>query len=339
MSLVRLDRTAPGQPLCRDSRAGSRRRWSGRMTRAETSATVRDHAPSQMTGAMHGAGLQQAAAAGNPAAARPGGAGAARRADHAAGMVEILRAGVRHLDRLFRSRQLGDRPAGRKPVRLRAAVGLVAVLPDRGAGAEPVRAARHRNRPRPRPALPRPLPAARRLSAVRVSSDLHDGDRPRGDHRGRGRAAPAVRHPAGRRRTHHRRRRVPDPPAQQLELPCHRGRVPGGADHGERPLCRRDDHEPARFRPGRLRQPGAERRDRRRRGRAVHRHRHRGRDHHAAQSLPALAAGDDATGGRARAAGDALSLVGDRHQRLAVLRLVSMPPSWSSPPPRSTRCS
>ena len=134
------------------------------------------------------------------------------------------RSRVRGLDRVRRPRQLRDQRAGRRRVRLPAAVGRAGGEPGRDGDPVPVGQDRDRHRPQLPRGRPRALPARVHLGNVGASRDHGDVDRHRRVPRRCDRPEPAVRRAAVRRRADDRRDRVRDPRAPGAGLPQVRAR-------------------------------------------------------------------------------------------------------------------
>ena len=193
---------------------------------------------------------------------------------------------VRRLDRVRRPRQLRHQRAGRRPVRLPAAVGRAGSEPDRDGDPVPLGEARDRHRPQLSRTRPRALPARVHLGNVGASRDHGDVDRHRRVHRRRDRPEPAVRRAAAPRRADHRRDRVRDPRAADPRLPPLRARDQRAArDHLRRLPLRDAANRTLRARLAARPDPQHPRHDL-----SLPRGRDRRRDRDATRDLPALRA-------------------------------------------------
>ena len=159
------------------------------------------------------------------------------------------RSGVRGLDRVRRPRQLRDQRAGRRAVRLHAAVGRAGGEPGRDGDPVPLGQARDRHRPQLPRGRARAIPPRVHLGNVGAGRDHGDVDRHRGVHRRRDRAEPAVRRAAVHRRADDRRDRVRDPRAAGARVQKVRARDQRPArDHLRRLPLRDAEDRPVRAR-------------------------------------------------------------------------------------------
>ena len=161
-----------------------------------------------------------------PSAQPPGGPWLHRGAHGRRLLAQALRVcgpGLPGRRRLHGPGQLGDRPRGRRALRLHAAERHPALQPDGHPAAGARGAPRHRQRPRPRAGVPRQLLEADHARALGALRDRDRRVRPRRGDRRRHRAQPAVRHPAHLGRLHHGARRAHRALPAEQGVPLRRG--------------------------------------------------------------------------------------------------------------------